>query len=149
MKKFGLGITCCLVVIISFPQSINQKLQKAFQQFEKDPQLKYATSSLYVINAKTGKVVFDKNSRTGLAPASTLKVITSVTAFEVLGSDYRYKTEIGYLGKKEDSSINGSLVLIGNGDPTLGSWRWESTKPETILNEFASALNNGGINFFR
>ena len=133
MKKFGLGITCCLVAIISFPQTINQKIQKAFQQFEKDSQLKYATSSLYVINAKTGKVVYDKNSRMGLAPASTLKVVTSVTAFELLGKDYRYKTEFGYLGKKEDSSIDGSLVLIGKGDPTFGSWRWATTKPEIIL----------------
>jgi len=149
MKKLGLGITCCLVVIISFPQTINQKLQKAFQQFERDPQLKYATSSLYVINAKTGKVVFDKNSRIGMAPASTLKVITSVTAFELLGKEYRYKTEIGYLGKKEDSSINGGLVIIGKGDPTFGSWRWETTRPEMILNEFASALYNEGIRFFR
>src|SRR6188472_2912648 len=98
MKKFGLGITCCLVAIISFPQTINQKIQKVFQQFEKDSQLKYAASSLYVINAKTGKVVYDKNSRMGLAPASTLKVVTSVTAFELLGKDYRYKTEFGYLG---------------------------------------------------
>src|SRR4030095_4659557 len=149
MKKLGLGITCCLVVIISFPQTITQKLQKAFQQFEKDPQLKYATSSLYVINAKTGKVVFDKNSRTGLAPASTLKVITSATAFELLGKDYRYKTEIGYLGKKQDSSISGGLVIIGKGDPTLGSWRWETTQPETVLNEFGSALYNEGIRLFK
>ena len=149
MKKLGLGITCCLVVIISFPQTINQKLQKAFEQFEKDPQLKYATSSLYVINAKTGKVVFDKNSRTGLAPASTLKVITSATAFELLGKDYRYKTEIGYLGKKQDSSISGDLIIIGNGDPTFGSWRWETTKPEIILDEVASALYTEGIRLFK
>jgi len=148
MKKFGLGITCCLVVTISFPQAINQKLQKAFQRFEKDPQLKYATSSLYVINAKTGKVVFDKNARTGLAPASTLKVITSVTAFELLGWDYRYKTDFGYLGKKEDSSINGSLVMIGRGDPTFGSWRWGTTKPEIILNEVATALYKQGVRYF-
>ena len=135
MKKLGLGITCCLVVIISFPQTINQKLQKAFQQFEKDRQLKYATSSLYVINAKTGKVVFDKNSRTGLAPASTLKVITSATAFELLGKDYRYKTEIGYLGTKQDSSVSGDLVIIGKGDPTFGSWRWETTKPSAMASD--------------
>ena len=149
MKKSGLGIACCLIVISTFPQTTSQKLQRSFQQFEKDAQLKYATSSLYVINAKTGKVVFDKNSRVGLAPASTLKVITSVTAFELLGKDYRYKTELGYVGKKEDSSINGNMILIGNGDPTFGSWRWETTKPEIILHEFANALYAEGIKSFR
>ena len=41
------------------------------------------------------------------------------------------------------------MILIGNGDPTLGSWRWETTKPEMILNEFGNALFNAGIRFFR
>jgi serine-type D-Ala-D-Ala carboxypeptidase/endopeptidase (penicillin-binding protein 4) len=80
-----------LLVTGSFAQTINQKLKKAFQQFESDDQLKHGISSLYVIDAKTGKVVFDKNSQVGLVPASTQKIITSVTAFELLGKDYRYK----------------------------------------------------------
>jgi serine-type D-Ala-D-Ala carboxypeptidase/endopeptidase (penicillin-binding protein 4) len=77
---------------IIFAQSITQKLQTAFTQFEKDPQLAYSISSLYVIDAKTGKVVFEKNARVGLAPASTQKIITSVTAFELLKKDFKYKT---------------------------------------------------------
>ncbi len=36
------------------------KSLEAYQQFEKDTQLKYAISSLYVIDAKTGKVIFNK-----------------------------------------------------------------------------------------
>jgi len=36
--------------------SVKEKLQQAYQQFESDSQLKYAVSSLYVINAKTGEV---------------------------------------------------------------------------------------------
>ena len=73
-------------------QKVAQKLQKAFQQFENDSQLKHAISSLYVIDAKTGQVVFDKNSQVGLAPASTQKIITAATAFELLGRDFGYKT---------------------------------------------------------
>ena len=49
-----------------------------------------------MIDAKSGEVIFDKNSQLGLAPASTQKIITSVTAFELLGKDYRYKTKLGY-----------------------------------------------------
>ena len=137
MKKIGLAITCCLVVIISFPQTKNQKLQKAFQQFEKDPQLKYATSSLYVIDAKTGKVVFDKNSRIGLAPASTLKIITSVTAFELLGKDFRYKTEFY-------KNIKNSLDVYGGGDPTLGSWRYANTKDSAVFEPLMQKLKSQG-----
>src|SRR5260221_12412531 len=126
--KFFFLVTCCLLSLASsFAQAINQKLQKAFQQFENDSQLKHALISLYVIDAATGKVVFDKNSMIGLAPASTQKIITAATAFELLGKEYRYKTEFGYDGEIREDTLFGNLYLKGSGDPTLGSCRYAST----------------------
>jgi serine-type D-Ala-D-Ala carboxypeptidase/endopeptidase (penicillin-binding protein 4) len=130
---------------IIFAQSITQKLQTAFTQFEKDPQLAYAISALYVIDAKTGKVVFEKNARVGLAPASTQKIITSVTAFELLKNDFRYKTTLQYAGEIKDSTLDGNLFVIGNGDPTLGSSRYSNTKSYQVLNAFAAAVQKKGI----
>jgi hypothetical protein len=46
MKKLVLVTGCWLLVAGSFAQTINQKLQAAFQQFESDSQLKHAISSL-------------------------------------------------------------------------------------------------------
>src|SRR5206468_3291119 len=92
MKKVSLVAGCWLLVIGLNAQKVKDKIQKAYQQFESDSQLKHAINSLYVINAKTGEVVFDKNSQVGLAAASTQKIITATTAFELLGKDYRYKT---------------------------------------------------------
>ena len=120
MKKVFLVAGCWLLVAGSSAQTISQQLQKAYWQFENDSQLKHAISSLYVVDAKTGKVVFDKNSQIGLADASTQKIITASTAFELLGKDYTYKTKFGVWGKE--------LYVKGSGDPTLGSWRWEQTK---------------------
>ncbi|OSZ80122.1 D-alanyl-D-alanine carboxypeptidase/D-alanyl-D-alanine-endopeptidase [Chitinophagaceae bacterium IBVUCB2] len=150
MKKVLLLVGGCLLLVSStIAQTVSQRLQKAFQQFEADSQLKHAISSLYVIDAKTGEVVFDKNSQIGLAPASTQKIITSVTAFELLGKDYRYKTELGYTGKIENGSIDGNLVLIGNCDPTFGSWRWATTKPDTIFKNFSQSLIKLNIDFIK
>src|SRR5437868_2746082 len=81
-----------------FAQKINEKLSRAVKALEADPQFKHAILSMYVVDSKTGAVVFDKNSQLGLAPASCQKVVTSVSAFEMLGKDYRYKTIIGYDG---------------------------------------------------
>lgn len=134
-----------LLSFISSAQSIKEKLQAAYQQFEADTQMRHAISSLYVINASTGEVVFDKNSQIGLAGASTQKIITATTAFELLGKDYRYKTEIGYKGKIERDNLKGFLYIIGSGDPTLGSWRYESTKPEIFYSNLMAAIKNGGI----
>src|SRR5207247_4577604 len=97
----------CILTFALSAQTIQQKLQTAYQQFEADSQLRHAISSLYVINAKTGEVVSDKNSQIGLAGASTQKIITATTAFELLGKDYRYSTDIGYKGNIKNKRIDG------------------------------------------
>lgn len=142
MKKVFLFVVCIGIASGSFAQTVSQKLQKAFQQFESDSQLRHAISSLYVIDAKTGKVVFDRNSQVGLAPASTQKIITSVTAFELLGKDYRYKTEFGYQGSIKDQKLNGRVYVLGSGDPTLGSWRYENTKEQEFIKRIIRAIRS-------
>jgi len=141
MKKFVLVAGCWLLVTGSFAQSLTQKLQNAFQQFESNEQLKHAISSLYVIDAKTGKVVFDKNSQIGLAPASTQKIITSVTAFELLGKDYKYKTEFGFY--KNDIPV-GPICIKSYGDPSFGSFRYSNTKPEKLISILTQKMKDQG-----
>lgn len=143
MKKVFLLTGCWLLVTgsFSFGQTVTQRLQKAFQQFESDSQLKYAISSLYVIDAKTGGVVFDKNSRVGLAGASTQKIITATTAFELLGKEFTYKTVFGIYKKEQDAF----LYIKPSGDPTFGSWRWNFTRPEMILQNIRKAFSENGI----
>jgi serine-type D-Ala-D-Ala carboxypeptidase/endopeptidase (penicillin-binding protein 4) len=101
----------------------------AFQVFEKDNQLANGIASLYVVEANTGKVVFEKNSSVGLAPASTHKLITAATAYELLGRDFKYQTQFGLIG----NSNSGTVFIKPGGDPTLGSWRWEQTKELQVL----------------
>jgi len=147
MKKFLLITGSYLLITSCLAQTVSQKLQKAFQQFEHDSQLHHAISSLYVIDAATGKVVFDKNSQIGLAGASTQKLITSVTAFEILGKDFQYKTYIGYDGRGiNDGDLKSDLFIEGSGDPTFGSPRWDRTKESEILKKIASTLKNSGVN---
>ncbi len=118
-------------------QTLTQKLQKAFLRFEEDSQLSHAISSLYIIDAASGKVVFDKNSRIGLAPASTQKVITSAAAFAMLGKDFRYTTSFA-TGSNTGNAH--TLYILSSGDPTLGSERWEHTKADKILNGVTRSL---------
>jgi serine-type D-Ala-D-Ala carboxypeptidase/endopeptidase (penicillin-binding protein 4) len=149
MKKVFLLAGCWLLATVSFAQTVSQKLQKAFQQFENDSQLKHAISSLYVIDARTGQVVFDKNSQIGLAPASTQKIITSVTAFELLGSGYGYKTFFYLNGKLSHDSLMGDLIIKGSGDPTFGSFRYSLTKRDVLLNAIQGIILNKGIKFIK
>lgn len=138
MKIFFL-IFGLLVSSISFSQPAETRLSNAYKVFEKDSQFKHALISLYVVDTKTGKVIFDKNSQIGLAPASCLKVVTSTAVLDLLGKDYRYKTDFSY---------DGNLLVKAVGDPTLGSTRWESTKEETILQNLLAAFKEKKITTF-
>lgn len=126
-------------------QTIPQRLTQAIKQFESDPQMRHAIASICVIDAKTGKKIFSHNDQTGLAPASTQKIFTSIAAFELLGKDFRYKTTLGYEGEISNKSLNGSLIITGSGDPSFGSWRWKSTSDTVILEKWKAAVNKAGI----
>jgi D-alanyl-D-alanine carboxypeptidase/D-alanyl-D-alanine-endopeptidase (penicillin-binding protein 4) len=145
MKTVILLFSFLSSTLIVTAQSIAVKLEKAMHQFVSDPQAKSAIVSLYVIDSKSGKVVFDKNSSLGLAAASSQKVITSVTAFELLGANYTYKTELGYDGSIVNGSLNGSLYVTGYGDPTLGSWRYTSNSEKAVMKAWMNELKKNGI----
>lgn len=129
-----------------YAQDLQQKLATAFNRLQADSQCTYASLSLTVIDAKTGEQVFAANPNMGLATASTLKTITSITAFNVLGADFRYQTQLGYSGEiTTDGTLNGDVIIKGAGDPTLGSWRYEQTKEAHVLALMTDALKTAGI----
>ncbi len=131
---------------VSIAQTTAQKLERAYQNLKNDGQAKYAITSLCVLDAATGKVIFANNENIGLAPASTLKTITSATAFYNLGKDFRYETKLSYTGKIDtEGTLQGDIIITGSGDPTLGSWRYEQTKEINILKQWVAAIRATGI----
>ena len=147
MKSIKISILLLITVYqTSLAQTVSQKLEKAYQVLVKDEQAKYAITSLTVLDANTGKIVFANNENIGLATASTLKTITSATAFYTLGKDFRYETKLAHTGKiTSDGTLEGDIIITGSGDPTLGSWRYEQTKEQHILGQWTAAIKAAGI----
>jgi D-alanyl-D-alanine carboxypeptidase/D-alanyl-D-alanine-endopeptidase (penicillin-binding protein 4) len=129
----------------SSAQTLQQKLQKAFDKLQLDSQCRYASVSLTVMDVNSGKEIFAANPSMGLATASTMKTITTITAFSVLGKDFKYQTQFGYSGTITDGTLNGDIVIKGSGDPTLGSPRYESSREEHILTLMIDAIRKAGI----
>src|SRR5438477_11992568 len=115
----------------AYTQTISQKLLMAVKKMEADSQMRHAILGFYVIDAKTGKQIYSHNAGIGLAAASTQKIFTSGAAFELLGADFRYRTMLRYTGDVKNGVLNGNLVIVGGGDPTLGSWRFNETNEDT------------------
>ncbi len=79
------------------------------------------SAGMHVVNTASGEVVAGLNSEKLLIPASTLKLVTSGVALEILGPEYRFKTRVGYSGVLKRETLKGDLCVIGGGDPALGS----------------------------
>lgn len=145
MKKL-LPLSFCLLTGLTYAQGLQQKLQTAFNHLQQDSQSRYASIALTVLDAKTGEQIFTANPNMGLATASTLKTITAITAFNILGKDYQYTTSLNYNGSIDASgTLNGDVVIHGSGDPTLGSWRYLETKEHAVLTQWADAIRKAGI----
>ena len=109
-------------------QGLKDKMASAYQTFLDNGKLTNGIASLTVLDGKTGHVIFSDNAAIGLPTASTMKVITSITALDILGPDYTYKTRLAYTGHIDSLGVlNGDLIITGSGDPTLGSDRFPQT----------------------
>ncbi|WP_240755345.1 D-alanyl-D-alanine carboxypeptidase/D-alanyl-D-alanine-endopeptidase [Pedobacter sp. SYP-B3415] len=140
-----LWLFAAIIPLFAGAQTRIQNIEKAFNRFLADEQCKYASASLCVLDAGSGKLLYGYNQNTGLATASTLKTITAATAFSLLGKDFRYQTTLGYSGRIENGVLKGDLVITGGGDPTLGSWRYEQSRENVILNQWVAAIRAAGI----
>ncbi|MCM1511556.1 MAG: D-alanyl-D-alanine carboxypeptidase/D-alanyl-D-alanine-endopeptidase [Oxalobacter formigenes] len=63
--------------------------------------------------------VFALNEDTPYMPASTMKVVTTYSALEILGPAYRWKTAVYARGSIDGEVLNGDLIFKGGGDPAF------------------------------
>jgi D-alanyl-D-alanine carboxypeptidase/D-alanyl-D-alanine-endopeptidase (penicillin-binding protein 4) len=70
---------------------------------------------------------------------------TAIAALDKLGPSFTFKTQASYSGQLQGSTLQGNLYLTSNGDPTLGSWRYEGYKPENFKAKLLAAVQDKGI----
>ncbi|MCW3161081.1 D-alanyl-D-alanine carboxypeptidase/D-alanyl-D-alanine endopeptidase [Chryseobacterium oryctis] len=129
---------------IFFAQNIAQKLDKATKDLMNSSGAVSSNLSFYVSD-ESGNFIYEYQGNKGLSTASTQKIFTAAAALETLGKNYTYKTISGYSGTISNGNLNGNLFISSNGDPTLGSWRYEAYKPESFKKKLIDAVKKSGI----
>lgn len=64
--------------------------------------------------------LFSLNPNQRMIPASNMKIVSGAAALLGLGPDFRYETTVYHTGTHLDDKINGHLIVVGNGDPSIG-----------------------------
>ena len=75
---------------------------------------------LLVVEAGSGKPVYERNADRLFCPASVTKLFSSAAALVDLGADYRFKTPVVRRGEVKDGTLFGDLILVAKGDLSLG-----------------------------
>lgn len=101
-------------------------LSTELDNLKKDTSLKNASISFYAWDVKNREVIGELNADQSLVPASTLKVVTTAAALEILGVSERFRTTVEYDGLIDSAgTLNGNIYIRGGGDPCLGSGIFE------------------------
>jgi len=116
----------------------------AFTGFLNKKNLAHASIGLKAIDLNTKKVIVSYNENQSLTPASNMKLVTTATALETLGSRFRFETPLLYDGYIQNDTLHGNLYIKGSGDPTLGS-EYNPDNKENFLKEWLNAVNRAGI----
>jgi len=75
-----------------------------------------------VVDAKGSDVLFAQNADRFFVPASNMKLFTTALALATLGPDFRFKTTVeSQRAVDADGKLNGSVYLVGRGDPNLSN----------------------------
>lgn len=121
-----------------------QKLGYELEQSFNDSNFVNAHWGVLIKSLKTGETVYARNEKKMFMPASNMKLFTSSSATIALTPEYRYVTRLMTSGAVKDSVLQGDVILVGSGDPTI-SGRFDSGKVTITFEQWADSLRLLGI----
>jgi hypothetical protein len=116
------------------PQALAARLEGPLS----DPVL--GNPAVLVVDAMSGRVLFDRASTVPAPPASILKIAVAGAALATFAPDARLRTTVRY-----DPANGGTLWLVGAGDPTLTAGRDGGYPAPARLADLARQVRATGI----
>jgi D-alanyl-D-alanine carboxypeptidase/D-alanyl-D-alanine-endopeptidase (penicillin-binding protein 4) len=143
--KTSIFLFFVLIVCVNtlFAQTNRSVVQQKTGIWQTLPELATAGIGISVTDNQTGEELICSTLMQSLVPASIMKTVTTATALEVFGPDFRFKTTVSHTGQIRKDTLYGDLQLMGGGDPTLGSEYFPGSK--SFQEEWIKALQDHNI----
>ena len=123
-------------VVLPWPVNVQTRLDS----LTTDPLLERTQLGLMVYDLSADSVLYSYGGKQTMRPASTMKLLTSVTALDLLGAGYAYRTYLYYKGKIAEGVLSGDVWIVGSMDPLFD---------ETDMRVFAETLHRVGVDTIR
>ena len=104
-------------VALPWPQNIQYRLDSLVS----DKMFETSIVGMIVYDLTADSVLYKVNERQAMRPASTMKLVTAITALDRLGGSYQFRTQLYYTGEVRDSILYGDLYCVGGFDPAFNS----------------------------
>ena len=102
-------------VALPWPQNVQYRLDSLVC----DKMFETSMVGMIVYDLTADSVLYKVNERQAMRPASTMKLVTAITALDRLGGSYQFRTQLYYTGTVEDHTLNGDLYCVGGFDPAF------------------------------
>ena len=99
--------------------------------------------AVVVQSLESGETLYSENASKLMMPASNMKIVTLAAAAERLGWDYHLRDDgSSRPAPVANGILEGDLVVVGSGDPTIGSRGGSATR---VFEAWADRLRAAGI----
>ena len=113
-----------------------ERLKARMDSILTSPLLETTQLGLMVYDLTADSTVYTYNHRQRLRPASTMKLLTAITALDRLGADYQLRTSLYITGRIAGNTLIGNVICVGGMDPMFD---------RTDMQAFVSQLRQMGI----
>lgn len=117
-----------------------QNVQAAIDGLLMNDMFQTSQVGLMIWDLDADSAIYRRNERQLMRPASTMKVITAITALDRLGGSYQFKTELCYTGRIDSCVLNGDVYCVGGFDPRFNT---------DDMRAFVEGLHKMGIDTIR
>mgnify|MGYP002517265755 FL=1 len=98
-----------------------KNVQTQIENLLKSDMFSTSQVGLMVYDLDADSTIFRHNERQLMRPASTMKVITAITALNRLGGSYQFKTDLCYTGRVDSCTLRGDIYCVGGFDPRFNN----------------------------
>ncbi len=112
-------LICSATVAAELPPSVRDALKRA--------NIPMNSVGIEVREVNSATPLIRVNTNQAMNPASTMKLLTTYAALEILGPAYTWRTEAYIDGTLEEGVLKGNLIIKGYGNPKMNSehlWLW-------------------------
>ncbi|MEQ1757762.1 MAG: D-alanyl-D-alanine carboxypeptidase/D-alanyl-D-alanine-endopeptidase [Vicinamibacterales bacterium] len=102
------------------PPSAREQLARDIDAVLASPGVTRGTWGIAVRSLDTSESIFEHNARSLLVPASVAKLAALAAAVDAVGWDFRFETSLRATGEVVDGVLQGDLIVVGSGDPSIG-----------------------------